>query len=471
MASALSAGAQAAIRYSIAILGRAPTETELNSFAAAYKGASATASEDAVAAAVVASTAGTSALRPGVFSATKQAQVILGNHGVTNDAVVAYVASMIDGTNADAGKLALPLGTVARVVANFFSNWTSTPSNPYNDVFMAGGTALKNASTAAEAAIVGGSGGAAPTTPTFTLTASESVDEGKSTIVTLATKNVASGETINYIISGTGIDENDVTALTGSATVGLDGKAYITVRALADKTTEGTETMTIMVGSATASIKINDLSLDQGKSITLTTAANSGPDFAGGSADDMFQGIVTDLAATTTLSAGDILDGGAGTDTLMVAVSGTILAGQTVTAFMTKNIEKVMVSNYETGASTLTLDMSGSTGVSTLGVSGSSITGDTIFSNVLAKADIELSNALGALTVNYPTAFVGTADTQKVSLSNVGQGATGTHNVAITVAGTEVFDITATGKNTLLGGITGGASTSVNTIKIGGAGS
>ena len=143
MASALSAGASAAIKYSIAILGRAPTEAELNSFAAAYKGASATASEDAVAAAVVASTAGASALRPGVFSATKQAQVILGNHGVTNDAVVAYVASMIDGTNADAGKVALPLGTVARVVANFFSSWTSTPSNPYNDVFMAGKRKVK----------------------------------------------------------------------------------------------------------------------------------------------------------------------------------------------------------------------------------------------------------------------------------------------------------------------------------------
>ena len=57
-----------------------------------------------------------------LLSATKQAQVILGNHGVTNDAVVAYVASMIDGTNADAGKVALPLGTVARVVANFFSS-------------------------------------------------------------------------------------------------------------------------------------------------------------------------------------------------------------------------------------------------------------------------------------------------------------------------------------------------------------
>jgi len=155
MASALSAGAQAAIRYSIAILGRGPTAAELDSWTAAYKGSSATASADAVATAIVASAVGVAALRPGVFTEMKQAQVILGNHGVTDAAVVAYVEGMLVGTNADAGKVKVPLSTVARIVADFFSNWSSTPSNPYNDVFMAGKSALTSAAAIEEAKITG----------------------------------------------------------------------------------------------------------------------------------------------------------------------------------------------------------------------------------------------------------------------------------------------------------------------------
>jgi len=141
MASALSAGASAAIKYSIAILGRAPSDAELNTFAAAYAGSSAAASEDAVASAILTSTAGVAAMRPNVFSASKQASVILANHGVTDANAIAFIAGYIDGT---AG-VKLPLASVVRIVANLVSNWNDTPANPYNAVLNTAKTTLTTA--------------------------------------------------------------------------------------------------------------------------------------------------------------------------------------------------------------------------------------------------------------------------------------------------------------------------------------
>jgi len=433
MASALSAGASAAIKYSIAILGRAPTEAELNSFAAAYKGASATASEDAVAAAVVASTAGASALRPGVFSATKQAQVILGNHGVTNDAVVAYVASMIDGTNADAGKVALPLGTVARVVANFFSSWTSTPSNPYNDVFMAGSTALKTASTAAESAILNPVP-PTPVTPSYALSAVASVDEGKSTVVTLTTKNVASGDVVNYLISG--VDAADVNSLTGSAIVGSDGKAYITIAATADATTEGAETMTVTAGGATASIVINDKSLTPPptpKSLVLTSGVDT--TLVGGDADDTYS------TTTANLNAGDILTGGAGTDTLAItsAVATATTVGGSVSG---SGIEVVRVTS--TGTATTTVDLT-TIGGSTVENSASVATGGVLFSGLSAIPAVKVTAANGNTDVTFVNSNVtaGAADSATVTLNGVGTS-TGS-NATVTIGGIETMNVVTSG--------------------------
>jgi len=96
-------------------------------------------------------------------------------------------------------------------------------------------------------------------TATYTLTGPASVDEGKSAIVTLATKNVAAGSSVGYVISG--VDATDVNSLVGSATVGVDGNAYIQIDAKADETTEGVETLTITAAGASASIKINDTSV------------------------------------------------------------------------------------------------------------------------------------------------------------------------------------------------------------------
>jgi len=144
--SMLSPGALAAIKLSIAATGQAPSTSELVTYAAAYVGASALAREDAVAAAILApAAAGGQKLLPGVYSATKQATMILANHGVTNADAIAYVAKMLDGTNPDAGNVVVPLNVTLRIVSNFFLNWKDTPTNVYNMVFNSGSATLVTA--------------------------------------------------------------------------------------------------------------------------------------------------------------------------------------------------------------------------------------------------------------------------------------------------------------------------------------
>ena len=94
--------------------------------------------------------------------------------------------------------------------------------------------------------------------------ASSSVNEGSSATFTLSTTNVASGTVVPYTISGT-ITSADIVggAITGSTTVGADGKATITVALVADNLTEGFETLTVSAGGASASTTVSDTSIYQ----------------------------------------------------------------------------------------------------------------------------------------------------------------------------------------------------------------
>ncbi|NDE53483.1 MAG: hypothetical protein EB069_02635 [Actinobacteria bacterium] len=301
MASVLSSAAQAAIKYSVAILGRGPTDAELTTFAAAYKGADAIASEDAVAAAVVASSAGQIAMRPGVFSATKQAQIILGNHGITNADVIAYVAGMIDGTNIDAGKVALPLGVVARVVVSFLTKWNPTPANPYNDVFVTGKTTVTAAVAKVEEAIVN----PAPVTPSYSLAVDAAkVDEGKTSYFTLTTKNVANGTVLGYVIKG--VEASDIVggALSGTTTVGGDGLAVIAVSFTKDDDAAD-KTVSVTVAGQTASVLLVDAQKAAADKVAADKAAadKAAADKAAADAtkasDAAATAVVADLAAAT----------------------------------------------------------------------------------------------------------------------------------------------------------------------------
>ena len=88
--------------------------------------------------------------------------------------------------------------------------------------------------------------------PTYTLTpSSPTINEGATLTTTVATTNIASGTTLYYSLSGTGITITDFStgALTGSGTVGIDGKFSFSHTLANDLTTEGAETIELKLFS------------------------------------------------------------------------------------------------------------------------------------------------------------------------------------------------------------------------------
>jgi Ca2+-binding RTX toxin-like protein len=97
--------------------------------------------------------------------------------------------------------------------------------------------------------------------PTYQLTSSaSSLNEGASTTFNLSTTNVAAGTAVPYTI--TGVSASDVVGgvLSGSFTIGDNGKASIAISITADNLTEGSETLTMKAGGNEIAIIINDTS-------------------------------------------------------------------------------------------------------------------------------------------------------------------------------------------------------------------
>jgi len=107
--------------------------------------------------------------------------------------------------------------------------------------------------------------------PTYIIAAAAStVNEGSTATFNLTTTNVASGTAVAFTLSGLSSSDVNGGFLTGSATIGTDGKATISVPIAADQLTEGSETLTISAGGATASSVVNDTS----KSVTYSESHN-----------------------------------------------------------------------------------------------------------------------------------------------------------------------------------------------------
>jgi hypothetical protein len=98
-------------------------------------------------------------------------------------------------------------------------------------------------------------------TPTYSLSAgSSSYNEGSTAIFTLTTTNVASGTAVPYTLSGISAADVSGGSLSGNAVVNSSGIATISVTLLNDSLTEGTETLTVSAGNASASTLIFDSS-------------------------------------------------------------------------------------------------------------------------------------------------------------------------------------------------------------------
>ena len=97
--------------------------------------------------------------------------------------------------------------------------------------------------------------------PEYSLLAlSSSVNEGSTATFTLSTTNVASGTSVPYTLSGISAADVSGGSLSGITTVASNGQATISVLLANDNLTEGTETLTITAGGASASAQINDTS-------------------------------------------------------------------------------------------------------------------------------------------------------------------------------------------------------------------
>ena len=92
------------------------------------------------------------------------------------------------------------------------------------------------------------------------LAASASVNEGSTATFTLSTTNLAAGTEVVYTLSG--VNASDITggALSGTASVNLNGTATISIPITADLATEGAETLTVTAQGKSASMTINDTS-------------------------------------------------------------------------------------------------------------------------------------------------------------------------------------------------------------------
>ncbi|PXX78008.1 DUF4214 domain-containing protein [Rivihabitans pingtungensis] len=230
----------------------------------------------------------------------------------------------------------------------------------------------------------------------------------------LATLNIASASAINNI------------SLTASAaplaTLNLSGDKDITI-------VESITTLkTINAASATGKVSIDASGLGADNNLTFT----------GGSGNDKL------VFKAGYLTAADKLDGGAGTDTLVLQETSSLTSDNYAAINAAKNFEVLGI-----GASTMAVDLSKVTnGINAIAVAGSSVSGTVTNSLSTTKYSLDSSTNLGTVTVTNKAGETSTSvalDNQDVS----------THTVS---------KLVLNGANTVALSSTGKVSGSTNTI-------
>ena len=157
----------------------------------------------------------------------------------------------------------------------------------------------------------------------------------------------------------------------------------------------------------------------------------------GASTNDTFSAQDNAGALTNTLTTGDTLNGGAGTDTLMISASGTPVGGVT-NGVATSNIEAVSVYNNSTAA--YEVDAALMSGLSDVYINGG--VNSTLVDDVDTLANLHLlSTNVAAELSTTAAAVIGSAD-EAVILSN---NSALTANVTATYDGVEVINFIAAG--------------------------
>ena len=196
---------------------------------------------------------------------------------------------------------------------------------------------------------------------------------------------------------------------------------------------------------------------DAAQSFTATTGLDT---FTGGSGNDTIN------ALPTTLTVGDTVDGGAGTDTLTLTTS--LAANTSLDGFTTSNLESFNASMSDSDAAnaeTLTLNMATAT-ADTVQVSGlgTSTANDTVtFNNLAAGTTVAMRSAtdLNATANFVAAATAGTADSVSVELGGVSR--TAATDVTLTIGtGFETLNIDSSGSASRLDQITTSTATTIN---------
>ena len=163
--------------------------------------------------------------------------------------------------------------------------------------------------------------------------------------------------------------------------------------------------------------------------VSLTSGVDKGASFSTGAGNDTFNALLTTTATTAnTLGAYDVLNGGAGTDTLNVDVK-TSVTPQTLTSIETVNA---------TFSAAVTLGLAQATDTTT--VKSLSSTAGATFSGLGSQvANLGVENTTSSTTFTYAS----TSGTQakNVAVNNVTGGTTG----SIIVEGIETLTFTASG--------------------------
>ena len=108
--------------------------------------------------------------------------------------------------------------------------------------------------------------------PTYSVAATtNSFNEGSTATFVLNTTNVAAGTSVSYNLSGVSTADLAFGSLNGTTTVASNGQATISVLLANDNLTEGTETLTVTAGGASASVQINDTSRSASPTYSIST--------------------------------------------------------------------------------------------------------------------------------------------------------------------------------------------------------